>query len=248
MEDLNWTSFINQIGPDWRSRQFETEYLSLPYEQQKRIQKLFTDQFYLIDVVEHDSLTYRISGSTRTCYTIKLLRDNRFHCDCPDFRSHARKHGVVCKHVIFLLFRVLKLVDWNFFRDNRLSVDSRERVHTRSLRFVNLHRSQLDVIQTSQVREVNDVISSFDSRSALTHKDNDIEFGIQKDIVEIDDCPICFDSMNPDAPTQLSIVGCPKCKNHVHKHCMMRWLLQATTKMCVYCRSPVWKYFDCLEV
>lgn len=94
------------------------------YEQHKRYQKLFSENFYLLGVADGRGaagkdgkrVLYRadISGSTQNVYTVYAHDDGSFFCSCPDGRSHAVKHGVVCKHVCFTTQRVLRL---DFERD-----------------------------------------------------------------------------------------------------------------------------------
>ena len=98
---------------DWRSQQFKRECsTNLCIEQMKRINKLYIDEFFFLRAHETRSevcwFVYLVSGSTGTEYTVVLETDGGLRCDCPDYNTHCQKHNVVCKHIVFLLFRVLK--------------------------------------------------------------------------------------------------------------------------------------------
>lgn len=62
--------------------------------------------FYVLDAQPVDGgVACRVSGSTGAPYRVALA-DGRFKCSCPDHALGARKHGVVCKHVCFLVWTV----------------------------------------------------------------------------------------------------------------------------------------------
>ena len=124
------------IGPDWRSRHFTQIAHLLDNQQRKRVLKLMTDPFFLMSVC-HESNTsnlfsYEVSGSTQTRYNIQLRRDHTFSCNCPDAMFEARRHCVMCKHVVFTLVRVLKIFDLAFFRQNKVPAEFVEIVLARS--------------------------------------------------------------------------------------------------------------------
>lgn len=95
---------------DAQTVQRETE--DFPWEHQKRFAKLQSDQFYLLssNVGDKDkSLCFDVSGSTGNVYRVNLPgRGRRFSCTCPDASSHARRNNVECKHVLFVVYRVLR--------------------------------------------------------------------------------------------------------------------------------------------
>ena len=86
-------------------------------KQHERFQKLFYENLYLLKI--HDSvheINFSISGSTSNIYQVKILKSfewNNVFCDCPDAKKWANIHGVVCKHVLFVIFKVLKLFTFN---------------------------------------------------------------------------------------------------------------------------------------
>ena len=68
-------------------------------QQHNRLQKLFIDQFYLLDIINNSSdFIFKIAGSTNNVYSVKIFKnynENKIICDCPD----AKKW---CNYIIFL--------------------------------------------------------------------------------------------------------------------------------------------------
>lgn len=229
---------FTQVGPDWRTPEFRQQSQALRFEQKKRVDKLRTDQFYLMNaevMASHNALFYYdISGSTQTKYTVLLKSDGRFTCACPDHRNGCRKHNVVCKHVVFLLFRVLKLVSFEFFTDNALHPAFAEEVYNRSNILVGFRQAEIQNLRrdlTTEIAESESLTLHLTSTPAPKY-----DFSAKR--VSEEDCAICFDTLAVG-----DVSGCPTCNNSVHKNCISRWLQLSTKKTCVYCRSPVWKYY-----
>lgn len=61
--------------------------------------------------VEKKEVLFRVNivGSTKSIYEAMVHSDRTFFCSCPDGKTHAQRHGVVCKHICFLTQRVLRL-------------------------------------------------------------------------------------------------------------------------------------------
>jgi hypothetical protein len=88
----------------------------MDYEQEKRYNKIFHEEFFLLNYSDH---VFSISGSTKNTYTI-LLEDLKLSCNCPDMKSHARRHGVLCKHICFIYHKIGKLNDLEFYSRKKL--------------------------------------------------------------------------------------------------------------------------------
>ena len=71
-----------------------------------RIRRALSQRIFLIDTKENQ--TYEISGLT-DCYTVKI-RQEKHTCTCKDY-ERRQTH---CKHIFFVLFRVLNISqdDW----------------------------------------------------------------------------------------------------------------------------------------
>ena len=83
-------------------------------QQVKRYEKLQTEGFYLLDHGTDDkgNLNYHISGSTRNVYKVTVYpRVAKIFCSCPDAKSWAARYNCICKHSLFILYRVLNVFD-----------------------------------------------------------------------------------------------------------------------------------------
>ena len=98
---------------NWRSEEFRRTFEEiLPYNQTKRMVKLYTEEFYLLNVNRgtQNNINWNlyISGSQKTIYQIKYYNDRKVFCNCPDSLVHCVKQNTVCKHICFFFIRILK--------------------------------------------------------------------------------------------------------------------------------------------
>ena len=85
------------------------------FEQKKRFDKVFNEEFYLLN---YENNKFNISGSTKNVYTVDFFtctdqnnintKYGSFYCNCPDMKSHARKNNVYCKHICFIYKKIGK--------------------------------------------------------------------------------------------------------------------------------------------
>ena len=193
----------------WRSNEFFNKLSTLSNQQYKRIMKLYNEDFYLLDNLDN-STKFKISGSTKNIYTITFNNTtNKFWCDCPDMKLHCNKHDCVCKHICFMVIRVLKNLDLIYFSSKQFNC---------SEAFQHLNNMEELLINSQLTEKYKLNINNFDVKKDYTADGND------------DDCSICYDSLGNN-----KLLGCPQCKNSFHKKCMEKWLQLHET--CVYCRS-----------
>lgn len=206
--------------------------------QESRLERIFYDEFYLLDALgPHESgdvigctiKTFKISGSTRSLYTVVFRKNGRFDCDCMDMKLHCRKIGCVCKHICFVYIKVLKLAGFEFFCENG-NVLPEAKVKEAETICGALNGNIDAMLLNMSLKDKYDMIKS----GKYTMEDS---FQPNKAIGEDDDCPICY---NPLSDGILN--GCPVCKNVVHKKCIKKWLDKHDT--CVYCRSDIWRMFN----
>ena len=92
-----------------------------------------------------DQINFDVSGSTSNIYQVKLMKSfewNNIYCNCPDSKKWANVHGVVCKHILFVIFKVLKLFKFN----NSMSIITVESNAETFLEKRKLHKDFLEVI------------------------------------------------------------------------------------------------------
>jgi hypothetical protein len=213
--------------------------------QRSRFLRLRTDEFYLIDTETTpearadgaDTLhRFKISGSTRSMYTVRLRSDGTLGCTCPDMAMNCKRVNCVCKHACFVLYRVLKHHDVEFFRRGNVLEDEEL---ARVLQTARNLRSEVDpaVMFESLSLSLSDAVAA-----RKTNQDDTFAFCGDLPAVADDDCPVCYDRLDHDAAALLTCVACRK---SLHRVCMSKWLLtcQKGQKTCVYCRSPAWNRY-----
>lgn len=197
--------------------------MSMKYDQQRRFNKLNTEEFYLLDHTSCNRETqfyeFTISGSTRSVYTVKLYTTGKTFCTCPDFVGHAARAGCVCKHVCFVFARVLKYPDPDLEFYETLTFDYPKMQEL--CRCFTLDSSVVNMSLTDKYIDLKENKPKFDKYRA-----------IQAD----DECPICYTELSEN------ILGCPACLGAVHIKCMEKWL--TNKKTCCYCRNPVWERYN----
>lgn len=189
-------------------------------QQQKRIDKLNEDEFYLIGFDGKKEIL--MTGSKKDVYTINIEDGGHLNCNCPDSTSWAKKFGVVCKHICFIYMKICKSEDMTFFETQKLTKVDIQKLKIRTKILISS-----DVAQTF-----------YKSYLSLTAKQGEDQFAKAKreDAMEEACCPICFDNLVDN------IKFCPQCSNPVHEKCIEKWLEK--NKTCVYCRSDVWKNYN----
>jgi hypothetical protein len=187
-------------------------------QQQKRIDKLDTDEFYLIG---YDGKEILLTGSTKNVYKVSLLDDNSMVCNCPDSETHAKKFKVLCKHICFIYLKICKSTDFSFFQKKKFSDNdiAKLEIRTKILTSTDIAKKFFDNYQ-----------------SHIANKFLNFDEAKRENACEDVSCPICFEELVSN------IKFCPQCSNPIHEKCIAKWLEQHNT--CVYCRSDVWKKYN----
>jgi hypothetical protein len=203
-------------------------------QQRRRFQKLYLERFYVLHVEisgPRGNINLKLSGSTRSVYTLTVMTDGRVKCDCPDFEGHCCHNGCFCKHICFLLVRVCKIA-----LDARLLADRR-------LCGSDLHatRCRLELLATGHDRLEADLVDQTLTgkyESVLTQATDVLREFVAQPLEEgnVKDCSICYESLDEGERSQ-----CPECHKQIHKDCIGRWLESHRT--CPLCRSKVWERF-----
>jgi hypothetical protein len=164
--------------------------------------------------------TYNEKKKIREEYDIKIHKDSpkgHFWCSCADHKFNSAKKGTVCKHICFVVCKILKVLEPYFFETKKLKQE-----HLDAL----LQKLTSDVIWKD-----NTVVKNLEKITLDTFKSF---------IKQLEDCcPVCFNDLEEnEKPTLLS---CPTCHNYAHKECMEVWLEQQ--ERCMLCKSDVWKNY-----
>lgn len=201
------------------------------YQQEKRYNKLRTDQFYLLGNEKvDDKFKYHISGSTKNVYTVTVHPErSTIFCTCPDAKSWAAKYKCVCKHVLFVLYRVLKVFDIKdhpFFDRLWFTPEELECIQL-STEYLQGHLD--NTIINSELTKKYQAL-----QNGIEEKNNYIPTGR----FDVDDvCGVCFLDLEEEDVEYC--MACPKCNKAAHTDCIKKWI-SSGQKLCVYCRQNVW--------
>jgi hypothetical protein len=179
---------------------------------------------FLVDLLEsllESEMIIKILGNLgkngkRETYSIKFdTNHGTLACDCKDYLFRCSKRDLSCKHITYLLCKVLCIFDPIFFNTQRLNVNQIEYLkHC-------LYSIYLWKNKAVSIKYINEEF-----------KRNDKSFESN------DKCPICYDPLE----IQTDCLSCEECHNFVHTECMKIWLERSYN--CVYCRSSCWINFN----
>jgi hypothetical protein len=175
------------------------------------------NQDYLCDVL----------GTTGNVYHVNYVDDN-WSCTCPDYL----KREANCKHIYFVLYRVLKwneqcskhAVDTNIAR-RKQEYNSQEQVQQQKNTTPN---------QQQQVYAPDIVLQEYQALQGGDQEKKTIE---QKPYID-EPCAICFEEMT----STCTVIYCTSsCGKSVHKECFANYLKHKKDDIvpCVYCRAPM---------
>ncbi len=212
------------------------------------------DQMYFVDFEKNsrnDSAKYKALMGTftilgtlnkqgvRSEYKVDLFNpevygsDKKiFNCDCPAHRFKSSQDNTVCKHISFIMCRVVGYATVDFFKTFTLNKDEVTMIMDK----MSVQREA--IMMNVEANRMKDSCSAVDNsliiRKKILNKDSYLN---STRAVDEEDCPICFDVIEQDN----NRINCPDCKKHIHKECMEIWL--SRNNSCVHCRSTNWKHY-----
>ncbi len=166
---------------------------------------------------------YNRSKGIRESYDVKVFKDDpkgTFWCSCADHKFNSGKKNIVCKHICFIVCKVLKITQTYFFEPvvKRLSDEHLEQLLAR-------FADNSDMWKDKQYVRKSDFITIND-------------FKIFPDPIA-DTCTFCYDEMtNADKNVACA---CPICKHCFHEECMEVWL--ESHDKCSFCSNNFWTYY-----
>tara|TARA_B100000902_G_scaffold399814_1_gene472722 strand:- start:4541 stop:5230 length:690 start_codon:yes stop_codon:yes gene_type:complete len=182
---------------------------------------------------------FYVLGTSNFIY--KIIVNKRYQsCNCEDYM----KHKTLCKHICFVLFKILKIykISLNTYK---ISLVGRDSILDTNF-FNNYIFPNLDwIIYKNKVNNISKYLK--DSFFNLTYYKEfkyyyqQYIFLIYKNLEHSEDaCTICLKQINKG-------ITCPMCKKTFHIKCLSTWFSKIEIKKCPICRSDYWnicyKYF-----
>jgi hypothetical protein len=258
----------------WRSPEFrQTAQQELSFNQYKRFVKIYEEDFYLLD---HRENIFYISGSQQTVYQIRYHNihpgtiNRELQCNCWDSKVHCIKQNSVCKHIYFLMIRVLKYYQFDYYK-NRVITDELDTniIHTSQILLQRFQQNsgvseaeeatgddiiENELIQHIDMLSLNNIESgnvkvnvgrkkkAKEENNDITIVEKNIEFMFRKGRREEFTEDECIICYDLIGTVE-NIVECPECHNIVHKKCAEKWLRESK-RSCIFCRSEVWRRYE----
>eukprot|EP00252_Welwitschia_mirabilis_P020894 TRINITY_DN521_c0_g2_i1.p1 TRINITY_DN521_c0_g2~~TRINITY_DN521_c0_g2_i1.p1 ORF type:complete len:307 (+),score=17.19 TRINITY_DN521_c0_g2_i1:252-1172(+) len=185
---------------------------------EERIQRAYEHRLYLIDRKSRPphACDFIVLGATGNVYTVSLSQLPT--CTCPDFQR-----GNTCKHILFVMLRVLKLSpeDPRVWQKAFLASELEDLLNAADA-------AESSVMANRRVRERFLEISG-------SNPDEGHGESTRRSLEG--DCPVCYE---PLQGAKEDVVYCRTCGNNVHKDCFERWSRSkhGGPVTCVYCRAP----------
>jgi hypothetical protein len=180
-------------------------------------------RLYLLE--RHTASDFVVLGNTGNAYDVTLEPDGLPRCSCPDWRFRGRTQR--CKHILFVLLRVLAAPPGSAAADTAARP---------------IPPGELAALLASPSCHVADASPQLLARyAALAAGESVPELPPRPIDAATDVCAICYEAL-VDAK-QAALVHCRLgCGRSVHAACFARWAAAKRaareTLTCVYCRAP----------
>ena len=187
------------------------------HDKNMRKNKGLTEPIYLVEVSAttgsgEEERQFIVMGTKEKEYKVKIK--SKPTCTCMDYIMRAKHNDYFCKHIYFIVKRVLKCTDQ--ICDKK--------------KFQKKHLEELfDQIATIPQNVIyNGDKMCLDGSTPATSR---------KAIGEEDCCPICLDELLDGNDLVYCMLSCG---NSLHHTCFNMWCLKKKEQLCVYCRGN-WK-------
>jgi len=176
---------------------------------QERIDRALNQRMYLISAENQqvNNWNFIVEGSTGTNY--KLNISDKMKCTCIDFKKRKKN----CKHLIFILGRVINKLDLLSEIGENPEVNLFDICENLNNIFINKLKNRTECEEI--VEEI------------IGEKENVVE-------VSIDPCTICYEDILSSEFADKSI-KCKKCRKYFHSECIKIWIKRSKT--CPLCRN-----------
>lgn len=212
-----------------------------------RVQRAKKQRLYLLAVTNNSEgfPSFAVLGSTGNVYTV-WFQSGSPKCNCVDHRVRWEEIVVsfsfflsslyrrtLCKHIIFVLLRILKVPEKQI---EKLSAGSLcESELQRFLTNVTVPVEERYIAPRNTLEDFKSIVGDLDgalsseNRSPVPRREGNTE------------CPICFEDFSTEDVTEPILYCKWGCGNAVHKDCFDKWSaskVEAGQEVtCVYCRT-----------
>lgn len=194
--------------------------MSSSYDVQLRKQNGLSHPLLYVDhtVNEGDrNIIVYVLGTTRNVYQVKFKSCSKPSCDCPDFK----KRRLQCKHIYFVLLRILQVEDWSSIWNLNYALD-----------LINNRLGSLATLRVSQRQR--ETFASLKNREEGAVTTPDVVSAPRNT-----ECGFCLDDISSSSGALSDTCG--QCGNGWHKACWNRWAEVTRKATCIICRAVIRK-------
>lgn len=176
-----------------------------------RKENALSHKLYYIDskILSETTKVYKIMGSTGNVYDVIL--DNKPSCTCPD----CKYRGMKCKHIYFVLIKILKLTDdKNSFTNEELKVLIKKKDITDGIK-----------VDNSILIKYKKCVDGSIEQIPIKPRTDDL-------------CPICMDDITNGEEYESCQWSCGNC---VHVDCFDVWKTKQGNDDCIVCKTSFYK-------
>nr|CAG4714053.1 unnamed protein product [Naegleria fowleri] len=185
----------------------------------ERIERAMTQRLYLIERknrVDNLEEEFVVLGSTGNVYNVNICEVPK--CSCPDFEK-----GHLCKHILFVFLRVLRVSQFSHC------------IYQKALL-----RSELESIFKdappipSSVQASERVVKEYKHLSGEAQENSEQFSTVKRRPLQDVHCPICYETFGGSEKTDF----CKMCGNNIHQDCIKMWKSFNPNFPCPVCRAP----------
>lgn len=230
-----------------------------------RVYRTIFHPLYLLDSNKNNHIyRFHVCGTYQDIYTVEISRLNgKVTCTCPDYIFYCTQQGIICKHLCFVLFKVLKILSYSnrrlfneyYFAQDTIDFITNDLALTSSqlaicdTNFNNINYSDSTIVKD----DLHSVFEAVKKNGKDMNKINDKyqlkDFMITKEPDKDQECLICYSVMKTDDDDEL--LSCPTCLNVIHRKCMEEWIHRnnygSKNNHCIYCRGSWAKFVDVIN-
>lgn len=198
-----------------------------------RIIRSLTEDIKLIFYLKDIDYIFYVLGTSELIYKV-VLSKNYQTCNCADY-----KDSKFCKHICFILFKVLKV--FRFDKKKVIVELVKESSLIKSNFLNNFKFEDNEMIElNNRFYKINKMLKKifFNEKNYLKFKGIYNNFVIFKNTLYCNKeskCVICLEKGD-------RFVKCPNCNNEYHIDCILKWLNIIDQKKCPLCSNDIWKY------
>ena len=179
---------------------------------------------------KEENFEFYVLGTSGYIYNLNY-RKNSICCNCEDYKNIK-----YCKHISFILFKVLKVFKLTKKFELKL-IGNNSLINSKFLNNLNFNDFEWFIfkLKFSKIKlHLKSLFFNIDNFNKFKMYKYRLNFFIKPRISEANDkCAICLESNS-------YLLKCQKCSNEYHVECIIEWFRISNNRKCPICSSACW--------